>query len=1028
LTIGYMFGSRYYLNSGTLQQISVYCGGSATGNIAVAIYTDISGVPGTYLIESGSQAMQNGWNNVPLNFNIMIAGYYWLAFQFSANGAFFNFDTVGIPANCENTIMTGGGFPTWPGTWGVGTSNTSLFSMYAVVCAQETATMTLTNTPTPTLTAINIGTPIPTATPYSTPGGLHSLSGNIVTDGVVNAVAAGASGVYLGGLFNYVGHRTGEGVELNQATGDIFPGMPKISGGTSYGVETAISDGAGGWYIGGDFKSVAGQADAGIAHILSNGVVDTQFNPGVNGAVMGLALDSSGNLFACGFFTVIDGQNRTYIAKMNAATGAVDPSFNPTVTGNYVQSLALDGAGNIYLGGTFTNISGQTMSCLAKLNASTGAVDPNFIANPNATAHAIELDKTGSLYVAGDFSTIGSGTHSMVAKVNASTGLADAGFNPVVDSGMQSLALDGNGNLFIGGWFTHINGVTRNYMAKISASTGVLDNSFNPSADAPVYPLALDGAGNIYAGGNFKNIGGQATWHIAKMNATTGALDTTFSSYADGNVETIALDGNGNIFVGGLFNSIGGQLRTNIAKLNGDGTAIDPVFNIDCNNAVLCLLLGGDGSLYAGGEFTAIASSPRMNIAKLDPLTGVPDPGFNPGAGAWVYALALDASQNLYVGGLFTMIDSVSRPHLAKINALNGAIDATFNAAGADSPVYSLALDGKGNIYAGGSFLNIGGLSRNLIAKLDAVSGNGDTAFNATAVGTTVTTVALDGAGNIYAGGVFSTIGGISRNNIAMLSASTGAADGTFNITADNAVNTLITDGSGDIYAGGNFGTIGGQAMGFLVKIFMTAGNIDTTFAPQPDNQVNALCFSPDRTTLYVGGSFTSIYGIPRSNFAAIHMISGIATPTATYTPTATTTFIQSVTETNTFTITSTMTETLTATLTATPTETVTVTTTSTPAPDENNVLDRNYVDTYNGGAVTIKVNVSYIGLPIGIKVYSLNGELVRRIDSLSYAVGWNSVVWDVKNDGGRMVGQGVYFVEINAQGVKKIRRIYVLK
>ena len=114
--------------------------------------------------------------------------------------------------------------------------------------------------------------------------------------------------------------------------------------------------------------------------------------------------------------------------------------------------------------------------------------------------------------------------------------------------------------------------------------------------------------------------------------------------------------------------------------------------------------------------------------------------------------------------------------------------------------------------------------------------------------------------------------------------------------------------------------------------------------------------------------------------------------------------------------------------MTVTPTATATQTCTSPPAPEETNVLDRNYVDASNGGVVTIKVNVSYTGLPIGIKVYSLNGELVRKIDSLSYAAGWNSVVWDVKNDGGRTVGQGIYFVEINAQGVKKIRRIYVLK
>jgi flagellar hook assembly protein FlgD len=1118
LTTGYMFASRYYLNAGSAQRISVYCASGAAGNISAAIYSDVSGEPGSVLEESAAQEMTDGWNDIPAAYNIASAGYYWLAFQFSTNGPFFNSDTLGVAVDSENTVMTGGAFPTWPASWGAGTNNTSLLSMYAVVCLQDTPTATPTATPpitftltptptfTPSVTFTNTGTPQPVATPIPTPGGLYSLAGNILTDGVVNAVASDASGVYLGGLFNYVGPRTGEGKIFNVSSSTMLAGMPEISGGASYGVETSIPDGAGGWYIGGDFTSVAGQPRAGIAHIFSDGVVDSNFNPGANGAVMILARDGAGSLFAGGFFTAIGGQNRTYIAKMNAVTGAIDNSFNPAVTGVYIQSLAFDSNQDIYVAGNFSTIAGQPLSCLAKLNGATAIADPAFAPNPNSAVHQILLDGNGSLYACGDFGKIGGQFYSMLAKVDATTGAADTNFVPVVDGIMQSMALDGSGSLFIGGWFTNVNTIARNYIAKISAATGALDGSFNPGADAAVYPIVLDGAGNIYAGGNFKNINGQSRGRIAKLDAVTGSVDASFAPYADNNVETIALGAAGNVFVGGLFNSIGGQPRTNIARLNAADLSIDPDFNVNCDNQVLCLLAGngatGNGSLYAGGKFTTIASSVRPFIAKLDPLTGIPDPAFNPAAGSWVYALALDASQNLYVGGQFTVIDSVTRPHLAKINAVNGAVDSTFNAAGANSTVYSLALDGNGNLYAGGSFFNIGGLSRSLIAKLDTVSGSAETAFNATAAGTTVTTIALDGAGNIYAGGLFSTIGGITRNDIARLNASTGIADGTFTVTSDNALNALVTDGAGYIYAGGNFGAIGSQPMSYLVRIFMSLGTVDTGFAMQPNNSVNTLCFSPDKTTLYAGGSFTSFDGKGQANFAAVHMIAGIATPTLTYTLTATQTptitltitatptpsdtftitptgtitqtasitqtvtvsptitvsatesetftisptftitetesmtqtdtvtptVTETLTETNTFTATPTYTCTYTVTMTVTPTATATQTCTSTPAPDENNVLDRNYVDASNGGVVTIKVNVSYTGLPIGIKVYSLNGELVRKIDSLSYAAGWNSVVWDVKNDGGRTVGQGIYFVEINAQGVKKIRRIYVLK
>ena len=1034
-TTGYMFASRYYLNVGTIQQINVYCSGGATGNVAVALYSDIAGAPGTSIISSGSQGMVNGWNSVPLDYDITTSGYYWIAFQFSTNGPSFNSDTVGVPDNSENTASTVGIFPTWPGTWSSVSSNMALFSMYAVDCNIITATMTPTPvdtitftmtpaTPSPTSTAVAANTALPVATLTPTPAAVYSLVGNIITDGVVNAVAADNSGIFLGGLFNYVGPWTGQGVVLDTGAGSTIPGMPQISGGPSYGVETAIPDGAGGWYIGGDFNMASGQPRNRIAHILPNGVVDANFAASANGTVMALALDGNGNLFIGGFFTVVNSQARNYIAELNAVTGALSGTFNPSIVGSYVQSFAING-NSLYVGGTYTNITGQNISCLAKLDITSGAADLGFNANPNATAHSILLDGAGKLYVAGDFSSIGGQPYAMLARVDAATGLADTGFNPVIDNVMQTMTLDGNGGLYIGGWFTHVNGAVYDYIARLSTATGLPDPNFNPAANNPVYSLALDGAGNIYAGGGFTSIGGAPRGRVAKMNATTGAIDNTFAPYADNNVEAVDLDGNGKIFIGGLFNSIGGGPRQNIARLNAADMTLDNNFNINCSNSVFCLLLGGaTESLYVGGGFNNIASAARLNLAKLDPKSGAADINFNPGPGAPVYALALDGSSNLYVGGIFTIINGALRPHLAKINAANGTVDATFNATGADSNVYSLALDGNGNLYAGGIFANIGGVPENLISKLDTVSGNGDPAFNAAATGTSVAAMALDGAGKIYAAGLFTSMGGLSRGDMARLNALTGAGDAAFTVSSDNAVDTLLTDGGGNIYTGGNFGAIGGYPIGFLVKIGMSAGTVDPAFNMLINNSVNALCLSPDRATLYAGGSFTSIGGKPFSNFAAIRVVA--ATPTFTATPTMSYTYTATLTFTNTATATPTNPVTFTNTPTATATSRATLT--PAPTPDDNNVLDKNYADVSKGDVVNIRVNIAASGTAVNVKVYNLTGGVVRKFSAISTAAGWNDITWDVKNDGGRTVGQGLYFIEIESQGIKKLRRIYILK
>ncbi|GEM_PF-3045172 len=148
------------------------------------------------------------------------------------------------------------------------------------------------------------------------------------------------------------------------------------------------------------------------------------------------------------------------------------------------------------------------------------------------------------------------------------------------------------------------------------------------------------------------------------------------------------------------------------------------------------------------------------------------------------------------------------------------------------------------------------------------------------------------------------------------------------------------------------------------------------------------------------------------------------ATPTSTFTctPTATGTFTQTFTET------ATQSATFTFTWTITPTWTITQTPTATPEPDENNVLDKNYVDASKGETVNIKVNAAAAGLPVNVKVYGMTGELIRKLSSVSYAAGWNDIIWDVKNESGKIVGQGLYFIEIESQGMKKLRRIYVLK
>ena len=65
----------------------------------------------------------------------------------------------------------------------------------------------------------------------------------------------------------------------------------------------------------------------------------------------------------------------------------------------------------------------------------------------------------------------------------------------------------------------------------------------------------------------------------------------------------------------------------------------------------------------------------------------------------------------------------------------------------------------------------------------------------------------------------------------------------------------------------------------------------------------------------------------------------------------------------------------------------------------------------------------------IKIKVYDLTGEMVKKYEYTTAIAGWNFYVWDGKNDWGKKLGRGLYFVHITREdGKKDIKRVYIIK
>ncbi|MFC7717562.1 PQQ-binding-like beta-propeller repeat protein [Nonomuraea recticatena] len=139
------------------------------------------------------------------------------------------------------------------------------------------------------------------------------------------------------------------------------------------------------------------------------------------------------------------------------------------------------------------------------------------------------------------------------------------------------------------------------------------------------------------------------------------------------------------------------------------------------NGSVRALAVGG-GRVFAGGDFTTVAGQSRARLVALDQASGAVIGGWNPAANGSVRALAVIGS-TLYAGGQFTSVAGQARTRLAAIDTTGGALRAGWVSA-ANATVYTLAArpDG-GALLVGGLFTTLGGTTRNYLGSLDAASG-----------------------------------------------------------------------------------------------------------------------------------------------------------------------------------------------------------------------------------------------------------------------------------------------------------------
>ncbi len=301
-----------------------------------------------------------------------------------------------------------------------------------------------------------------------------------------------------------------------------------------------------------------------------------------------------------------------------------------------------------------------------------------------------------------------------------------------------------------------------------------------------------------------------------------------------------------------------------------------PLVGYQPNGTVRKIIIVGD-TAYMGGQFTAMTSAngattvTRNHVAAVSMTTGALLP-WNPNVNGNVYALAAGSGGNVYVGGTFTTVGGVTHKNLAEVDGSNGNVITGFaNSLRPNKAVRGLTVYGS-DLYVGGAFTS----PRRYAAKVDAGTGALNTAWApviANSLGTSpeVRAIAVNASGTrVILGGFFNRLNSGAPGDANATNLGVGAVDSTTGASLPWAWHTsdlqtfrqfqvLTFVQDGSMLVGAGTGN-GGEAASW---------NIETgalNYVAGFNGNVTGLGITDG--VLYIGGHYSDYCGpIPGSNF-----------------------------------------------------------------------------------------------------------------------------------------------------------------
>lgn len=507
-------------------------------------------------------------------------------------------------------------------------------------------------------------------------------------------------------------------------------------------------------------------------------------------------------------------------------------------------SVAITGT-NLFVVGSFgypqpliarySTVSGNYLSCdTLSLNGST---PPSYFGIPDyhnllgLTAH------DNKIYLVGSFDHIGSVAAMSIASwtndgtasgkwANLGTGVS---INNIADS--RFVAADDNAVFVAGGSFDSAGSLPIPNVPSVARwvtapDTPGVDSNFNPSTDGWIDCVALQPDGKILIGGNFSHVDGQNCLNVARLNPD-GTYDASFSAsdviaqVGGGEVFAVAVDSNTNVYVapdpGYCF------------RLHSDGglDASFPVYQfMGLNEAVNSIHINGSQSYsdidicgsfdqFSDGGGSTCGGGPMSALADVF-VNGQPDCAYASASGGYarLFGLLYTAANGAIIYGDFTAANGQPATNIALVN---GPITPALNL-GANSSVFSAAIQSDGKILAGGDFTSLGYDPQNSHLYLGRFNSDGsvDESFGNPNLNDDVDSILVEPNGKILIGGSSDMVnsGGLAQFN------SDGSLDNAFNIGVNGYVDSMVRQSDGRVVVVGSFSQVGGETHQNIARIY----------------------------------------------------------------------------------------------------------------------------------------------------------------------------------------------------------------